>query len=142
MALILSVGVSPVGIQQIITSGSQFTGAASDSAQTQGQGMTKYATDTKGGLFYFENSEPIIVHHILADFGVSVTYTFTVVNLDANDAVIAGETITLATGAAATFSLTTPLVLGTKQAIRLITSGGVAAAKVCRVWASTARGVH
>lgn len=142
MALILSVGVSPVGIQQIITSGSQFTGAASDSAQTQGQGMTKYATDTKGGLFYFEQNEPIIVHHILADFGVAVTYTFTVVNLDAADAVIAGETIILATGTAATFSLTTPLVLGTKQAIRLITSGGAGATKVCRVWASTARGVH
>jgi hypothetical protein len=140
MSLLLPVGTIPVGIQQLITSGSQFDGAVSTTTATSGQGMTKYPTDTKGGFFNFENNEPIVVHHILADFGVAVTYTFSVVNLDAAGAVIAGESLVFATGTAASFIQTTSIVLGTKQAVKLVTSGGAGAAKVARVWATTFRG--
>jgi len=141
MSLLYPVGTSPVGIQQIITSGSHFNGAASDSAQTAGNGMTKYATDVKGGLFDFEQTEPIVVHHILADFGVSVTWTVNVVNLDPAGAVISGETLQLATGTGDKYaSAVTAVILGHRQALQLITSGGGAARKIARVWATTSRG--
>lgn len=141
MSLLLPVGVSPVGIQQLITAGAQFDGAKSTSAQTSGNGMTKFATDTKGGLFNFEQSEPIVVHHILADFGVNLTWSIKVVNLDALGAIIPGETLIFADGTGvAHVSHVTEIILGYRQAIQLITSGGAGAQKVGRVWATTCRG--
>ena len=141
MPLLYAVGTSPVGIQQIITSGSQFDGAAPTTAQTAANGMTKYATDTKGGLFNFEQSEPIVVHHILADFGVDVTWSIKVVNLDALGSIISGETLIFADGTAtAHVSHVTEIILGYRQAIQIITSGGASARKVGRVWATTCRG--
>jgi hypothetical protein len=140
MALAISVGTSPVGIQQLITAASQFNGARSDSTLTAGNGMNKYATDTKGGLFDFEQSEPVIVHNILADFGGSVTYTVYIVNLDAAGAVIPGESLLLATGTGALLNLALQhIVLGSKQALQLTTTGATAAMKA-RVWATAARG--
>jgi hypothetical protein len=141
MAVLLTVGSIPVGIQQIITSGSQFDGAVSTSTLTSANGMNKYATDTKGGLFNFEQTEPIVVHHILADFGVSVTWTVYSVNLDANGAIIAAETVRLDTGSGDKYAAAaTAIILGPRQALQLITSGGASAAKVARVWATTSRG--
>lgn len=139
--LLLPVGTCPVGIQQIITSGSQFDGARSTTTPTLANGMTKFPTDTKGGLFDFEQSEPIIVHHILADFGVNVTWSIKVVNLDALGSIISGETLIFADGTAtAHVSHVTEIILGYRQAIQLITSGGASAKKVGRVWATTCRG--
>jgi hypothetical protein len=101
--------------------------------------MNKYATDTKGGLFDFEQSEPIVVHNVMADFGGSVTYSLYVVNLDANGAVIAGESLLITSGTAATLSYVSRLTLGVKQAVQLITTGASAAMKA-RSWATSCRG--
>jgi phosphohistidine swiveling domain-containing protein len=139
MPLSLTVGTLPVGIQQLITAGSQFNGARSTSTLTTGNGMNKYATDVKGGLFDFEQGEPIVVHDVMADFGGSVTYSIYIVNLDAAGAVIAGESLLVATGTAATLAYVVPLTLGSKQAVQLITSGATAAMKA-RSWATTSRG--
>jgi len=139
MSLLLAVGTSPVGIQQLITAASQFTGAASTSAQTLGNGMTKFATDTKGGLFNFEQTEPIVVHNVMADFGGSIPYNVYIVNLDANGAVISGESMLYASGTAATLSLTSRLTLGVNQAVQIKTTTATAA-MVGRVWATSCRG--
>jgi hypothetical protein len=139
MPLSLQVGTVPVGIQQLITAASQFNGARSTSTLTTGNGMNKYATDVKGGLFDFEQSEPIVVHDVFADFGGSVTYSVYVVNLDAAGAVIAGESMLVTTGTAATLNYISEMTLGSKQAIQLITSGATGAMKA-RVWATTSRG--
>jgi len=140
MALLLAAGTSPVGIQQLITAGSQFNGARSTSALTAGNGMNKYATDVKGGLFDFEQIEPVMVHNILADFGGSVTYTVNLINFDDAGAVIPGETLLFTTGTGVSLNLALQhVVLGPKQAVQLITTGATAAMKA-RVWATTARG--
>ena len=139
--LLLPVGTCPVGIQQIITSGSQFDGARSTTTPTLANGMTKFPTDTKGGLFDFEQNEPIVIHHIVADFGVSVSWTLEIANLDSTGAIISGETMTMATGTGDKYvSAVTQLVLGPRQAVQLITSGGASAKKIARVWATTFRG--
>jgi len=139
MPLLYSVGVSPVGIQQLITAGSQFNGAVSTSVQTAGNGMTKFATDVKGGLFNFEQTEPIVVHNVMADFGSSIAYQVFIVNLDAAGAVISGESMLLTSGTAATLSLTTRLTLGVNQAVQVKTTTATAA-MVGRCWATSCRG--
>jgi hypothetical protein len=139
MSLELAVGVMPVGIQQKITAGSQFNGAASTSAQTAANGMTKFATDVKGGLFNFEQNEPIVIHQVLANLGTSIAYQVNIVNLDSTGAVIAGESILLASGTAASVFLTPQVVLGAGQAIQLTTTGATLA-MVGTVWANTTRG--
>jgi hypothetical protein len=139
MSLLYLVGTSPAGIQQLITAGSQFNGARSTSTLSTGNGMNKYATDTKGGLFDFEQTEPIVVHNVMADFGGSVTYSVYIVNLDAGGAVISGESLLLTTGTAATLSYVSRLTLGVKQAVQLVTSGA-SAAMLARAWATTCRG--
>jgi len=139
MPLLLDVGVMPVGIQQRITAGSQFNGAASTSAQTVANGMTKFATDTKGGLFNFEQNEPIVVHHLIANFGTSIAHQVFIVNLDAAGAVIAGESLLIASGTATFISLIPQVVLGVKQAIQLTTTGATLA-MVGAAWANTTRG--
>lgn len=139
MALSLLVGTGPVGIQQLITAGSQFDGAKSTSVITTGNGMNKYATDTKGGLFNFEQSEPIVVHNVMADFGSSIAYQVFIVNLDATGAVISGESMLLTSGTAATLSLTSRLTLGVNQAVQIKTTTATAA-MVARCWATTCRG--
>jgi hypothetical protein len=138
MSLLYPVGAVAVGIQQLITAGSQFNGARSDSALTTGNGMNKYATDTKGGLFDFEQSEPIVVHNVMADFGGSVTYSVYIVNLDDAGAVLAGESMLVTSGTAASLSYVSRLTLGPKQAVQLITSGASAAMKG-RAWATICR---
>jgi len=140
MSLLIGVGTAPVGIQHLITSGAQFTGAKPTTTATIGNGMNKFPTDTVGGLFDFEQSEPIVVHNVMADFGVSVTYSLYIVNLDANGAVISGESLLVTSGTAATLSYISRLTLGAKQAAQLITSGGGASAKMARAWATTCRG--
>lgn len=139
--LLLPVGTIPVGMQVSITSGNQFDGTQSAGTTTLAAGMTKFAPAAAGGLFNFEQSEPIVVHHILADFGVNVTWTLNVVDLDDSGAIIAGETLTYADGTGvAHLSFVTAIVLGPKQAVQLITSGGAAHAKIARAWATTFRG--
>ena len=139
MSLLIGVGTAPVGIQQLITAGSQFDGAKSTSTQTTGNGMNKFATDTKGGLFDFEQSEPIVVHNVMVDFGSSIAYQVFIVNLDANGAVISGESMLLTSGTAATLSYITRLTLGVKQAVQIKTTTA-SAAMVSRCWATTCRG--
>lgn len=139
MALLIPVGVMPAGIQQKITAGSQFNGVASTSAQTSANGMTKFATDVKGGLFNFEQSEPIVVHHLIANFGTSIAHQVFIVNLDSTGAVIAGESLLIASGTAAFISLIPQVVLGVGQAIQLTTTGATLA-MVGTVWANTTRG--
>ncbi len=139
MAFSLLVGTSPVGIQQLITAGSQFNGARSDSTLSTGNGMNKYATDIKGGLFDFEQSEPIVVHNVMADFGTAIPYSVYIVNLDTTGAIIAGESLLVTSGTAATLSYVSRLTLGVKQAVQLITTGATLAMKA-RSWATTCRG--
>jgi len=139
MSLLIGVGTAPVGIQHLITAGSQLTGARPTTTPVIGNGMNKFPTDTVGGLFDFEQSEPIVVHNVMADFGGSVTYSIYIVNLDANGGVISGESLLVTSGTAATLSYVSRLTLGHKQAVQLITSGASAAMKA-RSWATSCRG--
>jgi hypothetical protein len=101
--------------------------------------MTKFATDIKGGLFDFEQSEPIVVHNVMADFGSSIAYQVFIVNLDTTGAVISGESMLLTSGTAATLSYITRLTLGPSQAVQIKTTTATAA-MVARCWATTCRG--
>jgi hypothetical protein len=139
MSLLIGVGTAPVGIQHLATAGSQFTGARPTTTPTNGNGMNKFPTDTVGGLFDFEQSEPIVVHNVMADFGTSVPYSIYIVNLDAAGAVIAGESLLVTSGTAATLSYVSRLTLGAQQAVQLITTGATLAMKA-RSWATTCRG--
>jgi hypothetical protein len=139
MSLLYPVGTTAVGIQQLITAGSQFEGSKSTSAQTSGNGMTKFATDTKGGLFNFEQTEPIVVHNVMADFGSSIAYQVFISNLDAAGAIISGESMLYASGTAATLSLASRITLGVNQAVFLKTTTATVA-MIGRCWATTCRG--
>lgn len=134
----------PTGILQRINAAQQFTGAAHPGAQTttRNGSMYEYAAADAGGLFYWDNQEPMVIDQILVDLGATGTCDIYLVNLDANNAVIAGERWRIHTSPSGQYialnHATLELVVGPKQAIQII-SGTSAAAKTALVTGSIER---
>src|SRR5574343_508540 len=92
-------GSLSVGIQQAITAGQQFTGVAPGGTASVANGCNKFAAHANGGLFNFEQTEPIIVDTFYAAFGAAVgTWTLSIVNLATNGTPIAGEKFLVESG--------------------------------------------
>ena len=75
------------GIQQRITSGGHFdgtlpTGNTSDAGTADQNGLYKYTAQAAGGLFVWNNYEPILVVQLHVDLGGSGDVTVSVVNQD------------------------------------------------------------
>jgi hypothetical protein len=125
-------------ILQRINAAQQFTGVISTGAQSTTHNGTVYefAAANVGGLFFWESSEPIMVDQINIDLGAAGDVTINLVNLDANNAPVAGELWQLH---AATNTRYVSLdetnfkkTLLPKQAIQIISTGS-AAAKIAQV---------
>jgi hypothetical protein len=129
MPLLLPVQTSEsVAVEHKITAGNQFAGVAPAGAQTSANYTTKYAASAAGGLFWFENIKPMVVHTVRANFGSSVAHTVSVVNVDAAGAEVVGENVQLLSATAQHLNLApTRLTLFPGQAIKITTTGATLA---------------
>jgi hypothetical protein len=125
-------------ILQRVTAGGQFDGTTPNTAETttHNGSVYEYAVDSNGGLFYWETSEAIMVDQINVDLGAAGTVTINLVNLDANNVPVAGESWQLFTQAAARYTSLNEtnfkITVLPKQAIQIISSGS-ASAKIAQV---------
>lgn len=125
-------------ILQRINANQQFTGVISTGAQsiTHHGTVYEFAAANVGGLFYWETAEPIMVDQINIDLGAAGDVTINLVNLDSNNAPIAGESWLLHSATNTRYvSLDETNFKKTvlpKQAIQIISSGS-AAAKIAQV---------
>lgn len=117
-----------VAIQHKITAGGQFDGTTPAGEVTAANYTNKFPASAAGGLFWFENTKPIVVHTARADFGSSIAHTLSVVNVDATGAPVAGEEIVILSATAQYMNLEDERVtLMPGQALKLVTTGGTQA---------------
>ena len=141
--LISGPGLSISGIQHQVTAGAQFTGelpTVSSPAHvvTFANALNKFVADIKGGLFDFEQEEPLRVMQYHFDLGSSIAYVLTVETYDATGTVIAGESMQLLSATARIVVGTPNWALGKNQKLKLTTSGA-SAAMIARIHVVTAR---
>ncbi len=141
MALLAQVGTYSIGIQHKVTANNQFDGTLPVGALTFANGMNKYAAGTAGGLFDFENTEPIIITQYHFEFGdVTTGYVLSIITTNADESEISGEASILAQGSAKIVIVTGQrLLLTAGQKLKLVTTGGTAA-MFARVFAIQERG--
>lgn len=123
MTLIVTAERTPVGIHQQTTVTGDWDGTAPETTPTFANGLNKFPDSEKAGLFYFEQSGPITVLQYHFDLGASVAYTLSIVNLDADDAPIAGEELVIDTGTSRYPFTRTPFILLVRQALRIVVAG-------------------
>lgn len=130
-----------IGIQQRINAGHNFNGSLPSAVgAVREHGCTKFAAANTGGLFYFEGDYNVVVEQFMFDFGdgASVDWTLSVVNLDDDGAVIAGESTRIHEGKNEEFFSQYTymhLLLAPRQALQLVTTGGNKD-MVARIWVS------
>lgn len=128
---------APGIIEQLITAGSQFDGAAPTTDPADADGIRKFPTDIVGGLFELDfadqegSFETYVIEQILADFGDAAT---AVVNILTNG----GPTAEFAAPGAGVYLFTGPLELGWDQQIQLVTTAASVALSA-RVFAKPGR---
>lgn len=144
-------------IQQRITAAGNFDGTLPQAAgpvradspiYQPGNSIYKYAPAAKGGLFFWNNVEPLVLSQIHLDLGAASDVTVKIVNLDPtkiNDdspAILAGESMTIEQATGVTFMALDEARLKTillpYQGI-LITSTANAAVQIAQVLASLER---
>lgn len=83
----------PTAILQRITATNQFDGTLSAGAEstTRNGSMYEFAAAAAGGLFYWDNSEPMVIDQVLVDLGAAGNCEIYIVNLDAAYAPITTE---------------------------------------------------
>ena len=140
MSLPLAVGAHPVGIQQRISGGSKFDGTAPTGPLAYSNGINKYGAASAGGLFYFENTRPIMLTQYNMDFGEAVSYEVAVVSLDKAGAKVAGERLVIDAGSGryARGPAYYAFCLGAGQALEVTVStarSGSSPAMIGAVWA-------
>ena len=125
-------------ILQRINAAQQFTGVISPGAEstTHNGSVYEFAAADAGGLFYWDGSEPVMVDQINIDLGANGDVVINLVNLDANNTPIAGESWQLFTQAGARYVFLDETkfkcTLLPKQAIQVI-STVAATAKIAQV---------
>jgi hypothetical protein len=126
-------GAYSTAIQQRVTSGHFFDGTLPPGTVTETNHGTvyKYPAHTAGGLFYWDTKESVIVTRFHLDMGANANASLYLVNLDDNNAVVAGESILIhavtATRYVALDESGFKLVLLPQQALQLITTNSAAA---------------
>jgi hypothetical protein len=144
-------------IQQRVASAQHFDGTLpqagavrADSPLDAGRAIFKYASlaGVGGGLFFWNNSEPLVCSQIHVDLGASGDITVKIVNLDPahiNDdlpSVLSGEAITIEAATGVTFialdEARFKTVLLPYQAIQVITTAS-GQAQIAQVLASLER---
>lgn len=119
-------------IEQKITAASDFNGVLPTTTKVLEFDMERFPTDTVGGLFDFENSNPLQVHQVLIKFGGQTTWSLVIVDVDTVETTLASGTteaellVTNQVGPLAQF------ILLEGQALKLVTSGA-SAAMVARI---------
>jgi len=118
-------------IEQKITAGSQFTGAAPTTTMARAYDMERYPTDTVGGLVDFANPNPIQIKQIFIKFGGQASWTLKLIDVD-------NVKTTLLSGTNETYlaNLTLGLILFQGQKLELVTVAATTA-MVVRVSATT-----
>lgn len=148
---------SSTAIQQRVASGQTFDGSLpqngsvrADSPIGADYSIYKYASlaATGGGLFFWNNTEPLVCSQIHVDLGGSGNITVSIVNLDpahVNDdqpTVLSGEAMVIETATAAAFialdEARFKTILMPFQAIKIVTSAS-GAAQIAQVVASLER---
>lgn len=142
-------------IQQRISAAGNFDGtlpqAASvraDSPLNPGNALYKYPVAAKGGLFFWNNNEPLVCTQIHVDLGASSDVTIKICNLDptkVNDdlpASVVGEDITIEQSTGVTFlaldEARFKVILLPYQAIKIVSTAN-ATAQIAQVIASLER---
>jgi len=131
------VATAPGIIEQRITAGNQFTGAAGAGTPVDAYGIRKFAPANQGGLFEFDfvsqqgSFETYIIEEILADFGNAAT---AVVNILTDGA----PTAQFAAPGAGVYHYRGPLELAWDQKIQLTTTGATVAL-MARIFARPGR---
>jgi len=134
----------PTSILQRINENHQFDGSLSLGAETttRGGAMYEYAIADAGGLFYWDNQEPMVIDQINVNLGAAGDCSIWIVNLDENLAEIAAETFRIYNVSGqqhiALDHAQMQLTLLPRQAIKII-SATSAAAKVAQVVGSSER---
>lgn len=134
----------PTSILQRITENHQFDGTLSLGAEstTRNGAMYEYAAADAGGLFYWDNQEPMVIDQINVNLGAAGDCTIWIVNLDTNLAVIAAESFRIFTVSGqqhvALDHAQMQLTVLPRQAIQIV-SATSAAAKVAQVVGSIER---
>lgn len=145
----------PTAIQQRITAGGNFDGTLpqlsavrADSPLSQGNAQYKYASSTRGGLFFWDSVETLICTQIHVGLGASANVIVSICNLDQahiNDdapVTLAGEDIIIAQATAVTFlnlgEAQLKATLLPYQAIKIVSTAS-AAAQIARVYACLER---
>jgi hypothetical protein len=143
-------------IQQRITAGGNFDGTlpqdsghrADSPIYHPGNSIYKYAPAAAGGLFFWNNVEPLVLSQIHLDLGAAANVTIRIVNLDPatiNDdlpAVLAGESMTIEQATGVSFMALDETRLKTAllpyQGIQIVSTAN-AAAQIAQVLASIER---
>jgi len=143
-------------IQQRITAGGNFDGSLpqaagsvrADSPLSQGNAVYKYAASAKGGLFFWNDNEPLVCTQIHVSLGAAADISVYICNLDpthVNDdlpVTIAGEDILIEQSTNVTFlaldEARFKTILLPYQAIKIVTTSS-AAAQIAQVVASYER---
>lgn len=141
----------PTSILHRVTGAGMFNGTEPPGPLTTSRNgsLYEYPIAATGGLFYWEDQEPMIVDQILVDFGeTSNTATIYLVNLDDNNLPVTGERWQLYPSSFAGPSQMVVLlqtafkvIVGPKQAIQIISGEGAAESsdKTALVTGSVAR---
>lgn len=128
---------APGIIEQLISVGSQFDGAAGVGTPTDADGIRRFAAAAAGGRFDFDfavqagSFESYVIDQILVDFGDAAT---AVVNI----LTAGGPTVQFAAPGAGVYLFTGPLQLAWDQKIQLVTTGATVALSA-RVFARPGR---
>lgn len=146
----------PTGIQQQITAAGNFDGTLPQAAGPvransplgQGNSLYKYIASSKGGLFFWTNTEPLVCTQIHVALGAAANVSVSIGNLDPahiNDdtpVTLAGEDILIAQSTAVTFFTLNEsqlkVTLLPYQAVKIVTTAN-AAAQIARVLACLER---
>jgi hypothetical protein len=135
MPLSVAVSSAPTGIQQRVAAGAAFDDTVPTTAVTFANGLNKFAEDTAGGLFFFENLRPVVITYYAASFGAPVDYQVAIVSLDENNAKIPGDRIVIAEGTAA--NIIGPaqygFTLGARQALEILAEAS-GSAMIAQAW--------
>jgi hypothetical protein len=79
-------------IEQKITAGSQFTGAAPAGAAVLNNDMERHPTGVVGGLFNFATTKPVRVEQFSIKFGGQASWTLNLVDVDAVETLLLSGT--------------------------------------------------
>lgn len=121
-------------IEQKMNSVSVWNGAAPVGNKVLGNDIESYPEGASGGLFDFQNDNPIIVRQILVQFGSGTTsWSLTLVDIDAVEIEVASGASAAPLVASITDALPGGLIILQGQKLKLTSAGGPTTASRARI---------